>query len=125
MTDIAHQKTRLEELLKAITDELKTMGIHNPENTDDWVATPAPEEGGEADPNVVADRVEDWDERRATLSELEKQYNNIVRALKKIEEGAYGICEVSGEAIEEDRLNANPAARTCKQHLDAEASLTT
>jgi RNA polymerase-binding transcription factor DksA len=51
---------------------------------------------------------------------LEVRYNEIKSALKKIEEsapGAYGLCEVGGEQIEEDRLEANPAARTCKAHM--------
>ena len=33
--------------------------------------------------------------------------------------GTYGTCEVSGEQIEEDRLEADPAARTCKAHMNA------
>jgi len=36
--------------------------------------------------------------------------------LKKIEDGTYGICEVGGEEIPEDRLDANPSARTCIEH---------
>jgi len=66
----------------------------------------------------VADRTEEYDERRATLATLEGRYNNIRLALKKITDGNYGICEVSGEPIEEDRLEANPAARTCKAHME-------
>jgi len=31
-------------------------------------------------------------------------------ALARIEAGAYGICRICGEAIEEARLHANPAA---------------
>ena len=41
----------------------------------------------------------------------------MVRELKKIEEGSFGVCEINGDKIEEDRLLANPAARTCKKHL--------
>jgi RNA polymerase-binding transcription factor DksA len=38
-------------------------------------------------------------------------------ALAKIDAGTYGICETSGEPIEEARLRANPAARTCMHHI--------
>ena len=118
--DTAKYKSKLEDELKELTTELKSLGIHNPAVKEDWIATPAGVGTNEADPNVGADRVEDWDERRATLSNLEGRYNDVVKALKKIEAGTYGTCEISGEAIEEDRLDVNPAARTCKAHMNEE-----
>jgi DnaK suppressor protein len=121
--DTTIQKSKLEDMLRTVTEELKGLGIHNPENSEDWIATPEKEDGGEADENVAADRVEDWDERAATLATLERQYNDINRALKKIGDGTYGICEISGGMIDEDRLLANPAARTCKAHMEEESSL--
>lgn len=66
----------------------------------------------------MADRTEEYDTRRAELAELEGRWNDIRDALKKIDAGTYGVCEVSGEPIEEDRLIANPAARTCKEHME-------
>ena len=120
--DTSAYKQRLEEMLKTITHELAAIGIHNPENPSDWEAVPE-RIVTEPDPNDVADRIEEWDENRAVVAELEKRYNNIVRALKKIEEGTYDTCEVCGKPIEEDRLNANPAARTDKEHLEEESEL--
>ena len=38
--------------------------------------------------------------------------------LKKIEDGKYGICESTGEQIPIARLEANPAAKTCMEHLE-------
>jgi RNA polymerase-binding transcription factor DksA len=38
-------------------------------------------------------------------------------ALKQIEKGAYGTCVVCGAEIEKERLDANPAAQTCKLHM--------
>jgi RNA polymerase-binding transcription factor DksA len=121
MVDTHTHKTNLENLLAEIVSELETIAVHR-EATDDWVAKPDTS-GNEADENVEADLVEDWNERRATLSELETRYQNIKRALRKIEDGTFGYCEISGEAIEPDRLHANPAARTCKHHLDQEHTL--
>ena len=43
--------------------------------------------------------------------------SGVDEALEKIEKGTYGICETGGEKIEEDRLEANPSARTCKAHM--------
>lgn len=121
--DIEKQKTKLEEDLRTVTESLKGLGIHNPEVPEDWIATPAEEMDREPDLNEAADRIEEWGERRATLAVLETRYNNILRALKKIEEGTYGICEISGQPIEEDRLEAYPAARTMKAHADEESTL--
>lgn len=121
MGDTKTYKHTLEGLLDEIITELETIAVHRAD-TDDWVAKPA-SSGGEADDNVEADLVEDWNERRATLAELEIRYQNIKRALQKIEAGTFGLCEVSGEPIEADRLEANPAARTCKAHLEQEQDL--
>ena len=122
MTDTNAMKARLETMKTELTAELSTLGILNPDSGD-WLATPEGVAVSEADPNVGADRTEDWAEKRATLGELETRYNNIKRALAKIDAGTYGVCEISGEPIETDRLEANPAARTCKTHLDNEADL--
>ncbi len=123
MLDITNYKQQLEKDLATITTELKSLGIQNPHVPEDWIALPQDVGVEEADENVSADRVEDWDERAATLAALETQYNDIVRALSKIELGTFGTCEITGEEIEEDRLNANPSARTCKAHMDEELDL--
>ena len=111
-------KVLLEEELDKLNTEMKELGVKNPEVKGDWVERANALDTTNADLNEVADRTEEYDERRATLATLEGRYNNLRRALKKIAEGKYGICEVSGEPIEEDRLEANPAARTCKAHMD-------
>lgn len=123
MADNSQYKDRLETMLAEITEELKTLGVHNPEVPEDWEAVPADVDVAQADPNVSADRVEDWEERRAVLAQLETRFNNIRRALKKIEAGNFGTCEIGGEKIETDRLDANPAARTCQEHINNEADL--
>lgn len=117
-------KTRLATELAELTQELKGLGIHNPDVPEDWIATPEDVATPEADPNVAADRNEDWAEKRGTLDALETRFNNIKRALKKIEDDAYGVCEICTAEIEADRLEANPAARTCKAHINDEADLT-
>jgi RNA polymerase-binding transcription factor DksA len=123
MIDTAKYKTMLETDLEGLTAELKDIGIHDPKNTENWIERANDLEADSADPNDVADRTEEWDERRATVAVLEARYNNVTRALEKMENGTYGTCEVGGEEIEEDRLDANPAARTCKKHLEEESSL--
>lgn len=123
MIDIATYKTQLTEDLAVITTELQTLGIHNPQVKEDWIALPDGVGMGESDEDLLADKTEDWEERVATLTALETQYNDIVRALAKIENGTYGVCEISGEEIEVARLDANPSARTCMAHMDDEQDL--
>ncbi|MDQ5950299.1 MAG: hypothetical protein QG585_241 [Patescibacteria group bacterium] len=71
----------------------------------------------EADRNEVADKIEEFGNNQAINRDLEIRLLEVKQALERIENGTYGICEVSGEPIELDRLGANPAATTCKSHL--------
>lgn len=106
---LLEEKQRLEEGLAAI-------GRRNPHNPQDWEALPS-EKGMEADPYDQAENLESYAENTAILGDLEIRYNNVISALKRIEEGTYGVCNVGGEKIEEARLTADPAATTCKAHL--------
>lgn len=115
-------KTQLESELKQVTEELHTIATQNQE-TGDWVAIPDLTELTNADENVEADAVEEWNERRALMVQLETRYRNIVRALEKIAAGTFGICEISGQPIEEERLRVNPAARTNLANMDREKEL--
>jgi RNA polymerase-binding transcription factor DksA len=111
-------KSKLQEERATIEKELSGLGIKDPE-TGDWGVIGEPG-GEEADPNDMGDRDEDFATRANTLAELELRLKDINDALNKIEraDGSYGKCETSGEMIEEDRLMANPAARTCKLHME-------
>ena len=111
-------KTRLEEMLVALTEELQTIGIHDPKNPADWIAVPERDDTNDADENLAADGVEEWNERAAIVAELETRYNSITAALSRIETGAFGICEICHAEIEHARLDAYPAARTCIAHRE-------
>lgn len=116
MIDTTTFKSTLSEEKERLEAELQTLGRRNPSNPNDWEAVPQ-ETGQEADPNDAADLIEGFEENTAILKDLEIRYNDVLRALAKIEEGTYGICEVSGEEIEAARLEADPAARTCVAHM--------
>ena len=123
MIDTSLMKELLTEELQTLTVELSALGITNPQNAEDWIAIPQDTDSFEPDENVTADKAEDWEERNATISALEISYRNLLRALQKIETSEYGICEIDGEKIEEDRLAVEPSARTCKEHMDEEMDL--
>ncbi len=49
---------------------------------------------------------------QTVLDTLKKELSEVDAALKRIEEGTYGICEKTGRPIPVERLEAYPAART-------------
>src|SRR5947209_19253338 len=55
-------------------------------------------------------------EREKDLSILERveaELNDVEHALRRLDEGTYGMCEACGKPIGEERLEAMPAARFC------------
>lgn len=111
-------KKKLEEEQVVLEGQLSKLGKKNPDNPDDWEPVPGEPAQTQADKNETADRLEDFEERRSTEIQLELRLNNVKKALKKIEDGTYGLCEKSGNPIERERLEANPAATTCIKHAD-------
>lgn len=121
--DIQSFKQELERERSLLEEQLGRLGKRNPANLSDWVPAKIEDEGDfGADRNDNADIIEEMHDSNASLNELEGQLNTVLMALAKIEKGTYGICEVSGEEIEADRLKANPSARTCKAHLNEKLS---
>jgi len=118
MINTEHFKILLEEEKKTTEESLTDIARFNSE-TNTWDAIPDPELANESmDENDAADRFEDFEERTSIVNTFQARLTDINDALKKIEEGKYGMCEVSGEPIEEARLEANPAARTNKAHMN-------
>ncbi|MEE2753422.1 MAG: TraR/DksA C4-type zinc finger protein [Candidatus Latescibacterota bacterium] len=85
------------ELLKQVTDQDDDIG----ELRDDQPADPLDMAGNSSTLELMT-----------TLGNHERvELADIDHALAKIEEGTYGVCEVSGELIAEPRLMAIPTAR--------------
>ncbi len=116
LANIEKLKKLLEDEKALLENELAKISEKNPQNPADWDAVPE-NKTEEADLNVAADIHEEVEERHGISDALEMRLANVNAALARIEEGKYGICEVCGERIEEDRLEADPAAPTCKEHL--------
>jgi RNA polymerase-binding transcription factor DksA len=53
------------------------------------------------------------------LDQVEAELADVERALHKLDEGTYGRCEACNEPIEDERLEALPAARYCLKHQSA------
>lgn len=110
-------KQALEEEKARLEVNLESVGRRNPSNPADWEARPTNDEGSEADTLDEAQQNESFENNEAVLADLEVRYNQVIDALARIDAGTYGVCMVGNEPIEEDRLNADPAATTCKAHL--------
>ncbi len=114
-----HFKQKLEAELTLVEKQLGELGWKNKETgefeaTDGNLETMSPTQ----DSNEFADQLEELVEREGETSTLEAHRKDIKDALVKLEQGIYGTCETGAEIIEEERLEANPAARTCMAHME-------
>jgi len=115
-TDI--YKTKLEEEKALVEANLGEIG--KKDKTGDWEAVPETEMASQEVPDEadMAERSEDYEERTSKVESLESHLANINRALAKIDEGSYGVCDICGKEIGEDRLGANISALTCKDCMN-------
>jgi DnaK suppressor protein len=118
MTDVEKYKTLLEDEKGRLETQLLDVARPDPANPGEWEAVQK-ELGQEADPNDQANLLDDYQENRAVADVLNSRHKEVIAALARIDENTYGTCTVCGNAIEEDRLNADPAATTCKAHLES------
>lgn len=115
--DIQHFKDLLLKESETLEEQLASIGRKNPDQKGDWEAVATDLDPDNADEFDVAEDMENFETNKAILNQLEIRLNNVKDALKRIEEGTYGVCRIGGEQIEKDRLEANPAADTCKVHM--------
>jgi len=100
--EIAYFKLRLEELKRQISKQLKG-------STDE---VKKPDESTGYSQHQADQGTDDFD-RTISLEVTNKEYEllkQIERALEKIEDKTYGICDLSGEEIPKARLEAIPYA---------------
>lgn len=111
-------KTKLEEEKNLLEEELKSIGKLDKKG--DWEAIPEEEMNTQEvqDEGDMAERSEDFEERSSKLDLLEKRLTDINNAINKFDTNDYGVCENCKEKIEIDRLEVNPAARTCKECME-------
>lgn len=70
-------------------------------------------DGGFADSGQVA---AERGEYLSLANSLREQLDDVEAALKALDEGRYGLCEVCGEPIADARLEAMPTTRRCINH---------
>ncbi len=119
---IGELKTALEKEQNLLTKELSTIATPDSNMPDDWdikhsewgedqITSEEELESGESVNEVDEDM-----KNKALSDHLELRLREVNNALKRIEEGTYGICEVCKNLIPIERLRANPAAETDMEH---------
>ncbi len=127
MLDIQSYKSKLEAEKAKLEETLNHIAQVDPQNKSDWLPKTGDslhdlgekEDAREPDPVDMANRLEDYEERVSTETTLEERLNSVNAALLRISTGTYGHCQIGSEGhlIEEERLEANPAANTCVKHI--------
>lgn len=104
--DLLRQKQELETELHRIARFDEAAG--------GWVALqPEFSPDSSEDSGEMSEESETQQTNRARVTELETTQVEVDAALGKLADGTYGKCETTGEWMNEDRLIAYPAARTC------------
>src|SRR5580700_5279890 len=101
------EATHARELLAA--EQARLASIHEGEEL-------RPVEGQMSDAGAeTSDRSRDLGE----LEDWEAELGEIADALRRLDDGTYGLCEVCGKPIPDERLEANPTARYDVEHQRA------
>lgn len=115
--DTSYFKDLLEREKDLLEKALGSIGRKNPDRKGDWEAVEKTD-GIEAEEGDVALELSEYDDNRSELDKLEARLGDVNSALDKVEANEYGTCEVCEKPIEEDRLEADPTAKTCKAHMN-------
>ena len=106
-------KENLLERKAKLKAQLNTFAEKDPKQEDNYNSD-FPEFGDKEDENAAEVAV--FESNLSLEDTLEQSLEMINRALQKIENGAYGLCEKCNEPIPTERLSANPAARFDIKH---------
>ncbi|SDJ04155.1 TraR/DksA C4-type zinc finger protein [Alteribacillus bidgolensis] len=115
------QKNKLLKRKEEIQDQL-------PGGTNETEPSARPEGTGELsnNSNHPGDEATEMFEREKDIAfnnNSRQQLEDVEEALKAMEEGTYGRCEVCGEVIPIERLEIVPETRRCVKHADKEKPL--
>jgi RNA polymerase-binding protein DksA len=105
----AELKTKLEEEKAKLEDEIGK--IAKPTGTSGDFETKFDEIGTDKDDSAT--EVEEYTDNLAVETSLESQLKDVIDALKRMEDGTYGICENCHEEIDIERLRIYPSAKVC------------
>lgn len=94
------------ERLTHVKDEMKAAGENERESTSEL-------SGMDQHQADVGTELFDRERDLGILEAVEGELTEVERALTRIDEGTYGVCEACGKQIGDERLEAQPYARFC------------
>ncbi len=106
-TDNKKLKARLESEHKRLTEELEQLQSNVPSSDERREGSPFGKREEEATETLELEK------RLALENRIRQELAGIEHALKKFEEGTYGLCDVCGQPIDPARLEALPQASLC------------
>jgi RNA polymerase-binding protein DksA len=103
-TDFELLRHRLEDERERLIERLET----------DYQAVGQRQDGNghKSEDEAATESLESW-RRLALEKQLREQMAEVERALHKLEEGTYGLCDICGQPIAPERLEALPWASLC------------
>ncbi|MDO8669542.1 MAG: TraR/DksA C4-type zinc finger protein [Candidatus Buchananbacteria bacterium] len=106
-------KKQLEERKEVVMGQLGSIGHQEKSEPGEEINFNAdfPQYGESAEDNAV--EVADYAKNLSVERELEKELRDIEKAIKKIDDGTYGICNHCGQPIEAERLRVRPESGSC------------
>mgnify|MGYP001571546771 CR=1 FL=1 len=119
---LSELKTALLKERDLLTKELETIATPDPNVPGDWDIKHKEWEEGEITSEEeleggISVNESDEDMKNKALSDrLELRLKEVTDALKRMDDGTYGTCEVCQKEIPLERLKANPAAKTDIEH---------
>ncbi len=107
------EKSKLEEMLSSFAKKDDTM-------KDDWDTKYPNMGGGDSETgsdklDTEADEVEQYENNLPVEHALETKLQSVNKALNKIEDNTYGLCDKCKDKIEPERLEINPSANLCSK----------
>ena len=119
-TDTSTYKEKLQAEREVVEEQLQKIGVKNNLNPNAWEAAEKDLNDEEpSDRTETAETLTEYGDDVMIVNSLKARLMEINDALEAIEQGKHGICKVCIQNIENDRLDANPAASTCKAHMNA------
>jgi RNA polymerase-binding transcription factor DksA len=110
-------KVLIEAEIKTVESELGSIAQPDPVRPGEWIAKREDLDTDKADELETAEDLEELEGHEAIAEKLEMRLRDLRHALKRAQDGSYGVCEVCQKPIEEGRLSANIAASTCVEHM--------
>lgn len=107
---LARIKTQLEAEKTRLEGELSKFATKNARVADDFDAK-FPDYGDKSDENAL--EITDFLTTKPLEMTLEKELRDVHKALKRIQDGTYGICKYCEKPIDEKRLLARSTSSSC------------